>query len=406
MNVLYSHAAALDIGKRETVCALHTPRHQEIRTFAMTTQRLLELADWLNEHGVTHVAMESTGVYWKPIFNLLEGYDFTLLLVNPREFRAVPGRKTDVRDAEWLVDLLRHGLLKASFVPPKQQRELRELVRYRRKLIEERTREYNRLEKTLEGANIKLGAVASKMTGKSVREMLWALAHGETDPEAIAAKARGRLKQKHAELVEALEGFIGAHQRFLLAEQLGHLEELDGRIERISREVAERLGPFEAQLTALETIPGVGRRTAEDLVAEIGLEMRRFPTSRHLASWAKLCPGTNASAGKRKSGKTGPGNRYLRTALVEAAHATARKKGSYLHAQYHRLAARRGKKRAAVAVGHSMLVIAYHLLREGGVYEDLGPNYFDEQKEQHVVSRLQHRLERLGYEVTVVKKAA
>jgi transposase len=406
MNVLFPYAAALDIGKRETVCALHTPRHQQVRTFAMTTQRLLEMADWLNEHGVTHVAMESTGVYWKPIFNLLEGYDLTLLLVNPRHFRAVPGRKTDLRDAEWLVDLLRHGLLKASFVPPKQQRELRELVRYRRKLIEERTREYNRLEKVLEGANIKLGAVASKMTGKSVREMLWALAHGETDPEAVAAKARGRLKQKHTELIEALEGFIGAHQRFLLGEQLGHLDELDGRIERISQEVAERLGPFEAQLSALETIPGVGRRTAEDLVAEIGLEMRRFPTSRHLASWAKLCPGTNESAGKRKSGKTGHGNRYLRTALVEAAHATARKKGSYLHAQYHRLAARRGKKRAAVAVGHTILVIAYHLLGDGGVYEDLGPNYFDEQKEQQVVSRLQHRLERLGYEVTVVKKAA
>jgi transposase len=245
--------------------------------------------------------MESTGIYWKPIFKLLEGSDLTLLL--RRRFRSVPGRKTDVRDAEWLVDLLRHGLLKASFVPPKQQRELRELVRYRRKLIEERTREYNRLEKTLEGVNIKLGAVASTMTGKSVREMLWALVHGEADTEAIAAKARGRLKQKHAALMEAREGFIGAHQRFMLAEQLGHLGERDGRIERISREVAERLGPFEAQLTALETIPGVGRRTAEDRVAEIGLDMSRFPTSRPLASWAK--PGHERECGQTQERQDG-----------------------------------------------------------------------------------------------------
>lgn len=350
--------------------------------------------------------MESTGVYWKPIYNLLESYGFELLLVNPRDFRAVPGRKSDVKDAEWLVDLLRHGLLRGRFIPDRGERELRELVRYRRRLIEERTREYNRLEKTLEGANVKLGAVASKMTGKSVREMLWAIIEAEEDPEVMAEMAKGRLRRKREDLIKALEGLVGSHQRFMLREQLGHIEELDVRIERVSREVAERLGPFEEALERLETIPGWGRRTAEDVVAEIGLDMSRFPTHKHLASWAKMCPGLNESAGKRKSGKTGQANRYLRCALVEAAHAVSRKRDTYLNAQYHRIAARRGKRRAAIAVGHSMLVIAYHILKEGTLYEELGGNYFDEIKEEAVVVRLQKRLEHLGYEVNLTKKAA
>ena len=406
MELVYTHAAALDIGKKKTVAAIHTPDHRETRSFSMMTRDILEMADWLACHGITHVAMESTGIYWKALYNLLEGYDFVLSLVNARDFRAVPGRKTDVKDAEWLCDLLRHGLVRASFVPDRAQRELREVVRYRRKLIEERTREYNRLEKTLEGANIKLGAVVSTMTIQSVRAMLWAMVRGEQDLEAIADLAQGRLRNKRAELVEALQGLVGPHQRFMLREQLSHLDELDGRLARLSEEIAQRLRPFEQQLQALETIPGWGRRTAEEVTAEIGFDMSRFPSARHLASWAKLCPGMNESAGKRKSGKTGQGNRYLRSILVEAAHAAGRKKGTYLHAQYHRLAGRKGKKRAAVAVAHSMLVIAYHLLKEGTVYEDLGANYFDERKEHDVVRRLQHRLERLGYEVDLVKRAA
>ena len=406
MKLTYPYAAALDIGKKKTVVCIHTPKHQEIRTFGMMTHELLEMADWLSEHHVTHVAMESTGVYWKPIYNLFEEYDFELMLVNPRDFRAVPGRKTDVKDAEWLADLLRHGLLRPSFIPNRAHRELREVVRYRRKLIEERTREFNRLEKVLEGANIKLGAVASTLTGKGVRDMLWALVEGEQDPEHIAELARGRMRSKRAELRQALEGLVGAHQRFMLSEQLGHIEEIDQRIERINTEIGSRMHPFEEQLEALDTIPGVGRRGAEELVAEIGVDMTRFPTSGHLCSWAKMCPGNNQSAGKRKSGRIGRGNRYLRSMLVEAAHVVRRQKGTYLSAQYHRLASRRGSKRAAIAVGHSILVTAYHVLLDGSAYQELGGNYFDEHKERDVVGRLRRRLERLGYEVDLAKKAA
>lgn len=406
MQLIYPYAAALDIGKKKTLACVHTPEHQELRPIAMMTEDLLELADWLKAHKVTHVAMESTGTYWKPLYNVLEAYDFELWLVNARDFRNVPGRKSDVKDAQWLVDLLRHGLLKRSFVPDRPQRELREVVRYRRKLIEERTREFNRLEKTLEGANIKLGAVAATLTGKSVRRMLWAMVEGQQDPEALADLALGRLKEKRPALVKALRGVVGAHQRFMLREQLGHLDELDGRLERLNAEIAERLRPFEADLTRLESQPGWGRRTAEDVVAEIGLDMSRFPSAGHLASWGRMCPGTNESAGKRKSGHTGKGNRYLRCALVEAAHAVSRRKGTYLHGHYHRLASRRGKKRAAVAVGHSMLVSAYHILRDGVGYQDLGANYFDERKETRVVARLQRRLERLGYAVSLSKQAA
>ena len=406
MDTLYTHTAGIDIGKREIVCSVRTPQRRQTRTFGRMTGPLLEMADWLVEHAVTHVAMESTGVYWKPLYNLLEGYDFTLLLVNPRDFRAVPGRKTDVCDAEWLCDLLRHGLLRSSFVPERSQRELRELVRYRKHLVEERTREFNRLEKTLEGANVHLASVASSMTGKSVRQMLWALAEGETDCERLAELAQGRLRAKRTQLIEALVGLVGPHQRFLLREQLLHLDEIEARLERLSREIAERLTPFEEALARLETIPGVGRRTAEALVAEIGLDMSRFPSADHLASWAKMCPGNNTSAGKRKSGRTGQGNRYLRTTLVEAAQAAARCKGTYLQAQYRRLAARRGGKRAAIAVGHTILRIAYVLLREGREYEDLGANYFDEHREQAVVGRMRRRLEQLGYEVALEKRAA
>jgi transposase len=406
MEVVYSHIAGIDIGKRQSVVYVRTPEVEETRSFGMMTEELMGLADWLHECGVKQVAMESTGVYWKPIYNLLEGDEFELWLVNAREFRAVPGRKTDVQDAQWLGDLLRHGLLRRSFVPAKGQRELRELVRYRRSLIEERSREFNRLEKVLEGANVKLGAVASKLTGKSVRLMLDAMVAGESDPEQLAAFAQGRLRQKRTELVQALHGIIGGHQRFMLKEQLGHLSELDERISRLNAEIEERLRPFEQELERLETIPGVGPTIAQELAAEMGLDMSRFASPQQLAAWAKLAPGNNESAGKRKHGRTGHGNRYLRAALVEAAHAASRKAGTYLHAQYHRLAARRGAKRAAVAVAHSILTIAYHLLSRHTTYHDLGANYFDERKEQQVVQRLQRRLERLGYAVDVHKQVA
>ena len=406
MEVIYSHIAGIDIGKRQSVVYVRTPKVETTRSFGMMTEDLLSLSDWLHECGVRQVAMESTGVYWKPIYNLLEGDEFELWLVNARDFRAVPGRKTDIQDAQWLGDLLRYGLLRRSFVPAKAQRELRELVRYRRSLIEERSREFNRLEKVLEGANVKLGAVVSKLTGKSVRLMLEAMVAGESNPEKLAALAQGRLRQKHTELVQALHGILGAHQRFMLKEQLGHLSELDERITRLDAEITERLCPFAQELERLQTIPGVGPTIAQELAAEMGLDMSRFASSQQLAAWAKLAPGNNESAGKRKHGRTGHGNRYLRAALVEAAHAAGRKAGTYLHAQYRRLAARRGAKRAAVAVAHSILTIAYHLLDRHTTYQDLGANYFDERKEQQVVQRLQQRLERLGYTVDVHKQVA
>lgn len=406
MEVVYERIAAIDIGKRKSVVYVHTPRIEATRSFGMMTAELLAMADWLRDCQVDQVAMESTGIYWKPIYNLLEGNGFDLWLVNARDFRAVPGRKTDVQDCRWLGDLMRHGLLRRSFVPPKDQRELRELVRYRRSLIEERSREFNRLEKVLEGANIKLGAVASTLTGKSVRAMLTALVAGERDPEKLADLAKGRLRKKHNELVHALRGLMSDHQRFMLKEQLGHLADLDERITRCDTEIEQRLHPFEADLARLRTIPGVGFRVAQELTAEIGFDMSRFPSAQHLAAWAKLSPGNNITAGKRKHGRTGHGNRYLRTALTEAAHAAGRKAGTYLHAQYHRLSARRGKKRATIAVAHSILTIAYHLLTRKTSYQDLGANYFDERKEHTVVLRLQRRLEKLGYQVEMQRHSA
>lgn len=406
MEVVYERIAAIDIGKRQSVVYVHTPEREATRHFGMMTADLLQLADWLRKCQVEQVVMESTGIYWKPIYNLLEGEGFELWLVNARDFRAVPGRKTDMQDCRWLGDLMRHGLLRRSFVPPKAQRELRDLVRYRRSLIEERAREFNRLEKILEGANIKLGAVASTLTGKSVRLMLKAMVSGESDPDRLADLAKGRLRNKHQELVQALRGLMSAHQRFMLQEQLGHLADLDERILRLDSAIEDRLRPYEADLERLRTIPGVGVRVAQELTAEIGFDMSRFPSAQHLASWAKLSPGNNITAGKRKHGRTGHGNRYLRTALTEAAHAAGRKAGTYLYAQYHRLASRRGKKRATIAVAHSILTIAYHLLSRKTEYQDLGANYFDALKEDTVVQHLRHRLEKLGYEVDLTKQAA
>jgi len=403
MDVLYERCGGLDLHKRTVVACRVVPGPdgkpcKEIRTFGTMTADLLELADWLAAAAVTHVAMESTGVYWKPVYNLLED-QFTLLLVNAQHVKAVPGRKTDVRDCEWLADLLRHGLLRASFVPARPQRELRELTRYRTALVQERSAEVNRLQKTLEGANIKLTAVATSIRGKSAREMLDALVAGASEPAALAALARGRLREKRAVLEQALQGSFGAHQRFLVAQQLAHLDALDEAVTQVSTEIAARLQAQEAALTRLRTIPGVGRRVAEGFAAEVGTDLSRFPTAGQLAAWAGLAPGNNESAGKRRSGKTRKGNPYLRTLLVEAGQAAGRTKDTYLAAQYHRLAARRGKKRAAVAVAHTILVISYYLLTRGTDYEELGGGYFDTHDRQAVERRLVHRLEVLGNKV-------
>ena len=405
MEVVYERCCGLDVHKQTVVACVLVPGaggkpRKEIRTFGTLTDELLQLAAWLTEHGVTHVALESTGVYWKPVWNLLEG-SFTLLLVNAQHIKQVPGRKTDVRDCEWIAELLRHGLLKASFVPEQPQRELRELTRYRTTVIRERTAEINRLQKTLEGANIKLASVASDVVGISGRQMLDALVGGTTDAATLADLARGKLRAKLPTLERALAGRFAAHHQFLVAQHLAHIDYLDEAIARLDAAIAERLRPVEAAIERLDSIPGVGRRTAEVLLAEIGTDMGRFPTAAHLASWAGLCPGNNESAGKRKSGKTRKGDVWLRAALVEAAHAASHTKDTYLAAQYHRLVARRGKKKALVAVAHSILVIAYHLLARECSYVELGHNYFDERDRLTLERRLVRRLEALGYRVTV-----
>ena len=413
MEVLCERCCGLDVHKKSVVACLVVPGGngetiKEIRTFGTMTVDILALSDWLASAGCTHVAMESTGVYWKPIYNLLEG-GFELLLVNAQHIKAVPGRKTDVKDCEWIADLLRHGLLRASFIPNRPHRELRELTRYRTSLIRERTSEVNRLQKTLEGANIKLASVASSVMGKSAREMLDALVAGSTNVKAMAQLAKAALRRKIPELEQALTGQFQAHQRYMVAEQLAHIDYLDDAIARLSQEIEGRLGqeleeqgiPFDEAVVLLDTIPGVNRRVAEGLLAEIGTDMGRFATAGHLASYAGMAPGNNESAGKRKSGKTRKGSPWLRSLLAEAAQAAVKSSGNYLSAQFRQLAARRGKNKAIIAVGHTILVIAYHLLKGNEVYKELGANYYDERNRQSVERRSVRRLEKLGYKVSL-----
>lgn len=410
MEVVNARCCGLDVHKASVTACLLTPGPagrptKAIRQFATMTADLLALADWLAEASCTHVAMESTGVYWKPLWNLLED-QFSLLLVNAQHLKAVPGRKTDVKDAEWIATLLRHGLLRASFVPDRPERELRELTRYRTVLVRERTAELNRLEKTLEGANIKLGAVASEVLGVSGRRMLDALVAGQTESDVLAELAVGQLRKKLPALRQALEGRVEAHQRFMLGQQLGHIDALTAQIEQVSVEIAERMRPFEELLVRLDAIPGVGRWTAEVILAEIGTDMTRFPSAKHLASWGGMCPGNHESAGKRQKGTTRKGNRWLRVALTEAAYAAGRCKDGYLQAQYHRLIRRRGKQKAAIAVGHSILVIVYYLLTTGEDYHDLGADHFDQRDRAALERRLVRQLEALGNTVTVERCAA
>ncbi|MDQ2827976.1 MAG: IS110 family transposase [Chloroflexota bacterium] len=405
MDVLYERCCGIDVHKKMVVACLITPDAtgtptKETRTYGTMTADLLELLDWLVDAGCTHVAMESTGVFWKPLYNLMEG-TLEVLVVNAAHMKNVPGRKTDVKDAEWIADLLRLGLLRASFIPDRPQRELRELTRYRTSLLQERSAEVNRLQKTLEGANIKLSAVATDIMGKSGRDMLAALVAGRTDAAALAQLARGKMREKLPQLEKALQGQFAAHQRFLVAQQLAHIDGLDDIIDRVSAEIAERVQPFEEAIAQVDTVTGIGRRTAEVLVAEVGTDLTRFRTAGHLASWAGLCPGNNESAGKRHGGKTRQGSPWLRAALVEAAKAAGRSKKTYLGAQYRRIAARRGAKRAAVAVAHSILVIVYHILTRHEPYHDLGVTYFDERDRQAVERRLVKRLQGLGYEVSL-----
>lgn len=406
MEILYAICCGLDVHKDTITACLRRlvaatgQVTKELRTFGTTTGELLALLDWLVEAACTHVAMESTGVYWKPVFNLLEGHFTQVLVVNARYIKSLPGRKTDLLDAEWIAQLLQHGLLKGSFIPPAPIRALREATRYRKQVIRTRADEANRIQKLLEGANLKLGSVATDILGVSGRAMLAALVQGETDATVLAALAKGKLRKKQPQLVAALTGRTTPVQRALLGQQLAHVEFLDRAIAELDRLIATLMVPYQAEADRLRTIPGVEQRTAEALIAELGVDMSVFPSDRHCASWAAMCPGNHESAGKRKSGKTRKGNKWLQASLVEATWAASRTK-SYLGAQYHRLARRRGKKKAAVAVGHSILVIAYHILKDGTTYRDLGHDYFDQRDTTRLQRRLVARLAALGLRVTV-----
>ena len=405
MQVLYPCCCGVDIHKKFVVaCVLTTADDgsvaKELRTFSTMTQDLLALGDWLKTVGCSHVAMESTSSYWRPVYNLLEG-QFELVVGNAYHMKTVPGRKTDVKDAEWIAELLRHGLLRPSFIPPPAQRHLRDLTRYRTHLVEERARLTNRLQAVLEDANIKLAAVVTDVRGVSARAMLHALIAGESDPTILSQLARGRLRTKQELLTQALVGRFTAHHAFLVAEQLSHLDYLEEAMARLNAEIEQRLTEEETAIELLDTIPGVSRRSAEILLAELGVDLRRFPSAKHLASWAGICPGNKETGGKRLSGKTRPANHWLKQVLIEIAHVAARTKDTYLAAQYRRIAARRGKKRALVALAHSILVSIYHMLTKGEPYHDLGANYFDEHNRQRVEQRLLRRLHNLGYQVTL-----
>lgn len=409
MHVVHERCCGLDVHQKSVVACLITldtqgKQDKQLRRFGTMTAELLALADWLTAAGCTHVAMESTGVYWKPVFNLFEGL-FTLLVVNAQHIKHLPGRKTDMRDAEWIADLLQHGLLQPSFIPSAEQRALRDFTRHRSTLVEERARIVNRLQKVLEDTNIKLAAVASDITGKSARMMLEALLAGERDVNRLADLARGRMRSKRAQLEQALAGRMQPHHGFLIAEHLSHIDYLDEAIERLSGQIAARLTECEEEIALLDTVPGLSRRSAEVLVAEIGTDLSRFPSAAHLASWAGMCPGNHQSGGKRLSGKTRKGSRWLRQVLIEAAHAAARSKTTYLGAQYRRLAARRGTKKAIIALGHTILVMVYHVLTRREPYRDLGSNYFDEHDRQAVERRLVRRLEKLGLTVSIERAA-
>ncbi|MET0487929.1 MAG: IS110 family transposase [Candidatus Rokuibacteriota bacterium] len=410
MDAIVERVAGVDVGQATVVAtvlvgAAHERTRKETRRFRTTTRELLAFREWLHSQGVTHVALEGTGIYWRPVYEVLED-GFDMILGNAHHIKNVPGRKTDVKDSEWLADLARHGLIAKSFVPPKPLRRLRELLRYRRKLMESRTAERNRLLKLLETANIKLASVASNVFGVSGRLMLQALIDGGATPAAMAELAQGRLRKKVAELEQALEGRLDEQHRFLLQLQLHRLDHTDSDLATLDARIDEALAPYRDQCQRLEQIPGVSRVVAAVIVAELGTDMTVFPSAQHAAAWAGICPGNNESAGKRMPAGARKGNVHLRTALVEAAVAASHAKGTYLRDKFYRLRARRGTKRAAMAIAHKILIAAYHLLATRAPYRDLGAAYLDGLETRHTTRNLVRRLERLGYEVTLGPKVA
>jgi transposase len=407
MEVLHPRCAGLDVHKDTVVAAVRcvsAPQHHEVREFATTTTALLALAEWLSAHGCTHVAMEATGVYWKPVWHVLEG-EFELVLANAQHIRNVPGRKTDVGDAAWIADLLAHGLIRSSFVPPAPIQELRDLTRTRKQLVREVAQHTLRIQKVLEDANLKLASVLSNIIGTSGRAMLTAIIAGETDPERLAGLAVGTARKKHAALVEALRGRITPHHRALLKLHLQLIDALQAALEEVDASVGKALAPIRECADLLTTMPGVSEVVAHVIVAEIGVDMSRFPSAGHLVSWAGLCPRSDESAGKRRSTRLRKGAPWLKTTLVTAAWAAVRSKGTYLRAQFLRLKARRGAKKAILAVAASMLGACYHMLRDGVVYRDLGPDHFTHHDKNKTILRLVRRLHDLGCEVEVREAA-
>jgi len=402
-EAVIERCCGLDVHQKTvTACilagALNQQPSESLRTFSTTTKGLLELRDWLEEHGCSHVAIESTGIYWRPVFHILED-TVTVLLVNAYHMKQVPGRKTDLRDAQWIARLLRWGLLKPSLIPPKPIRDLRDLCRYRKKLTEQASAEKNRIQKVLEDANIKLASVVSNVFGVSGRAMLEALMQGETSPEKTADLARRKLRSKIPQLVEALEGHVNEHHRFLIQMQMEHLEYLEKAIARLHERIDEKIRPYQHEVDLICTTPGIDTVSAQHIFAEMGGDISVFPSEGHLASWIGVCPGNNESAGKRRSGRTTKGNRWLKALLVQTAHASSRTKGTYLKAFYHRVAARRGKNRAAIAVAHKQTTIIYHELSENKPYQELGENFFDLRNQKALEHRLVRRLRNLGYQV-------
>jgi transposase len=411
LKTVYPNCAGLDVHKKfVTVCRLTVDCHglsqAELREFSTMSDDLEALATWLAGGGVTHVAMESTGVYWQPIHNILEGR-LEVFLVNAQSIKRMPGRKTDMKDAEWIATLMQHGLLQRSLIPDKARRELRDLTRYRQSLSEEHTRFANRLQKVLEGTNLKLASVATDIQGVSAQAILRAMLEGQTDVKVLAEMAKGRLRNKRAELERALKGKITTHQRFMLTDLLIHLDFLDEHLALVEAEIdshLKQMPAFQEPIRLLDTIPGVDRLTAVTIVAEIGVDMGRFPSDRHLTAWAGVAPGNNETGGKQRSGKTRQGNRYLRRILVLAAHGAARTKKTYLKSLYYRLKSRRGAGKAAMAVGRTILQMAYHMIRRGEVYRELGNDYFDQFDKARTAKRLIKRLEAMGYRVDVTER--
>jgi transposase len=410
MEVLYAHCAGLDIHKETVVaCVRHMSGGKvktEVRTFATMTGTLLDLSAWLATEQITHIAMEATGVYWKPVWHILSDGEFQLVLANAAHVKNVPGRKTDVNDAMWLADLMAHGLIRASFVPDESTQQMRDLLRTRKQLVRQRSSHTQRIQKTLEDANIKLDCVVTDILGLSGRRILQALVKGETVPQALATLAHRRIHASTEELEAALRGRVTAHHRFLVKLHLDQIDAIDAAIESIDKEVDGNIEPFRAAAELLTEIPGISQLAARVVLSEIGLDMSRFQTSGHLVSWAGLCPRNDESAGKRRSTRMKKGAPWLKTILVQCAWAAARTKGSYFQTQYHRLRSRRGSKKAICALTASLLTTVYHMLKNGACYQDLGPNHFDQQDKQRHIKRLVSRLENLGVEVKILPKAA